>query len=138
MEQQARANGRHRVLYEPRKDPVVQQHALELGQHLAQVVLQGVAAVSPNQKDPDGHRVLVATELTRVILVEACRMVGAVTGWSLEQRLPAYGQVVGAASRATPPTPRAVQAQPRGARRAVRVPPGGRVPARVVVNRRGF
>ena len=141
MEQQARANGRHRVLYEPRKDPVVQQHALELGQHLAHVVLQGVDAVSPNQHDPDGHRVLVASELTRAVLTEACRMVGAVTGWSIEQRLPAYGDVLGAASRATPPTPRAVQAQPRSVRRAAsrtRIPPGGRVPTRVVVNRRGF
>ena len=141
MEQQARANGRHRVTYAPRKDPVVQQHALELGQHLAHVVLQGVGAVSPNQKDPDGHRLLVATELTRAVLTEAYRMVGAVTGWAVEQRLPSYGQVVGAATGTVAPSPRVVQAAPRTVRRASRrgtpVPPGGRVPSRVVVNRRG-
>lgn len=145
MEQQHRANGRHRAVYAPRQDPVVQQHALELGQHLARVVLQGVGAVSPNQKDPDGHRLLVATELTRAVLTEAYRMVGAVTGWAVEQRLPSRGQVVGAATGTVAPSPRVVQAgapgSPRGVRRASRrstpVPPGGRVPSRVVVNRRG-
>jgi hypothetical protein len=141
FEQQARPHGHHRVLYQPRRDPVVQQHALELGRHCAEVVLQGVAAVSPHQKDPDGHRLLVATELTREMLAEVYRMVGAVTGWALEQRLsasggPAYGQVAAAAGRTAPPPQRAVQAQPRGVRRAAARTP--RVPRQVVVNRRGF
>lgn len=140
MEQEHRANGRHRVLYEPRKDPVVQQHALELGRHCAGVVLQGVAAVSPNQRDPDGHRVLVASELTKAMLAEVYRMVGAVTGWAVEQQLAraggsAFGQVVGAAAGTVVRPPRAVQAQPRAVRRAAT---RQQVPRRVVVNRRGF
>jgi hypothetical protein len=131
MEQQARANGRHRVLYEPRRDPVVQQHALELGQHCAQIVLQGVEAVSPNQKDPDGHRALVASEFTRSLLTEVYRMVGAVTGLVVEQRLPSMGRVVGAAAQQPiVRRPRTVQARPRTQKVQ-------RVPARAVVNRRG-
>jgi hypothetical protein len=141
MEQQHRANGRHRVLYEPRKDPVVQQHALELGRHCAGVVLQGVAAVSPNQQDPDGHRVLVASELTKAMLAEVYRMVGAVTGWAVEQQLQAFGQVVGAAAGTVAPAQRVVQAQPRSVRRAsqaVRTAARQQVPRRIIVNRRGF
>ena len=131
MEQQARANGRHRVLYEPRRDPVVQQHALELGRHCADVILQGVAAVSPHQQDPDGHRALVASELTKALLTEVYRMVGAVTGLVVEQRLPAFGSVVDAAQRPVVRAPRVVVARPRGQKPQ-------RVPARAVFNRRGL
>jgi hypothetical protein len=143
FEQQSRPNGHARVLYQPRRDPVIQQHALELGSHCARVVLQGVDAVSPHQKDPDGHRLLVATELTQAMLAEVYRMVGAVTGWALEQRLsaaggPAYGQVAAAAGRTAPPPRRGVQAAPRGQRRTPVTRSQQRVPRQAVVNRRGF
>lgn len=137
METQYQANGRHRVLYEPRRDPVVQQHALELGAHCARVVLEGVAAVSPNQRDPDGHRLLVASELTKAMLAEVYRMVGAVAGWAIERQFAAGGHVAGAAQTVAPPPRRAVQAQPRAQRRAQPAQPR-RVPTRAVVNRRGF
>src|SRR5262245_16788103 len=127
FEQQARPNGHARLLYEPRKDPLVQRHALELGAHVARVVLAGVDAVSPKQRDPDGHRVLVAGELTQAMLKEVYRMVGAVAGWALEQQLPAYGHLGRAAGATAPPPQRIVyaasragQAQPRSAQRADR------------------
>ena len=140
MYQEVRPNGHARVLYEPRRNPVVQQHALELGQYCARIVLQGVEAVSPHQRDPDGHRVLVATELTKALLTEVYRMIGAVAGWSVEQRLPAYGEAIKAASQTAPPAPRTVQAAPRGPqpraqkRAAARAQ---RIPRQAVANRRG-
>ena len=148
FEQQSRPNGHARLLYEPRKDPLIQRHALELGSHCARVVLQGVDAVSPHQKDPDGHRLLVAAELTQAMLKEIYRMVGAVTGWALEQQLtrsgaPAFGHLGRAAVATAPPPRRVVQAQPRGVRRAAArtTPIPGRpqrIPRQAVVNRRGF
>lgn len=135
MYQEVRPNGHARVLYEPRRDPVVQRHALELGQYCARIVLQGVEAVSPHQRDPDGHRVLVASELTKALLTEVYRMIGAVAGWSVEQRLPAYGEALKAASQTAPPAPRTVQAQPRAQRRAAAR--AQRIPRQAVANRRG-
>ena len=142
MEQQYRANGRHRVLYEPRRDPRLQQLALAMGTHCGQLVLAGIDAVSPNQKDPDGHRRLVGMELTRTLLPEAFRMVAAVCGYTVEQRLPSlFPDLVVAASRTVAPPARTVEAAPRSTRRAPRqngpVAPGSRVPRRAVVNRRG-
>lgn len=141
FEQQVRPNGHARVLYEPRRDPVIQQHALELGKHVCRVVLQGVDAVSPHQRDPDGHRLLVASELTKQMLAEVYRMVGAVAGWALEQELAAYGHAAAAAQSTAPPPPRIVYAQPRSGssgkgqqRAAARAQ---RVPRQAVANRRG-
>jgi len=143
FEQQVRPNGHARVLYEPRRDPVIQQHALELGKHVCRVVLQGVDAVSPHQRDPDGHRLLVASELTKQMLAEVYRMVGAVAGWALEQQLaatfgkgaPGYGHAAAAAQSTAPPPPRIVYAQPKGQQRAAAR--AQRVPRNAVANRRG-
>jgi len=147
MEQQARANGRHRVLYQPRKDPVLQQLALAMGTHCGKVILAGVDAVSPHQRDPDGHRRLVALDLTRALLPEVYRMVGAVCGYTVEQAVPSLLlDLVGAAQRTVVYAPRPVDAtgataaartMRRSARATPPVAPGSRIPRRVVVNRRG-
>ena len=138
FEQEVRPNGHARVLYQPRRDPVIQQHALELGTHVCRVVLQGVDAVSPHQRDPDGHRLLVANELTKQMLAEVYRMVGAVAGWALEQQLVAYGRAAAAAQSTAPPPRRIVYAQPRGQQRAAaRAQRAGTIPRAAVANRRG-
>jgi hypothetical protein len=163
--QEPRANGRHRVLYQPRHDPVVQMHALELGRHSARLILHGIDAVSPHQRDPDGHRLLVAAQLTQAMLSEIYRMIGGVTGTLLDQQVPGFGAaILDAADRVvrapapmqdltTPPAQARRQArrtptsaQPRNVTvpgRPSGGPPGGvhpvrqQVPRRAVVNRRG-
>lgn len=154
MQTQYRANGRHRVLYQPRRDPRLQELALAMGTHCGKVVLAGIDAVSPNQKDPDGHRRLVAMELTRAVLPECFHMIAAVCGFYVEQKVPTLFFDLVAAARSTVNTPvRAVEAVPRSARRASQpaaapstapgsVRPAGRpvrqrIPRQAVVNRRG-
>ncbi len=157
-EQQYQANGHHRVLYQPRRDPVVQMHALELGRHSARLILHGLEAVSPNQRDPDGHRLLVAAQLTQAMLSEIYRMIGGVTGTLLDQQVPGFGAAVFRAAEqvvrgpepmqdATTPAAQArrqarktpTAAQPRPVRTPARPASAARqqVPRRAVVNRRG-
>lgn len=96
METQYRSSGRHRLAYRPREDPIVEGAVRALCRRLAEVVAQGVDAVSPLQSDPDGHRRRVTIDLTGALLTQVFRLVAGTLAQEVQRRVPSLGGLHGA------------------------------------------
>jgi len=88
VETQERSTGRHRIVYRAREDRRLQQLVGVLAEQLTRVVEQGVEAVSPNQRDPDGQRRRVAAELSGALLSEVFRLLAIALAARVQQRVP--------------------------------------------------
>jgi hypothetical protein len=133
------------VVYAPWRDPRVQQLTVDLGMHLAEVICAGADAVSPHQRDPDGHRRVVTTQIARHLLAQVYTMVGEVTAAAVTGRRGTLGSLGAAVQRASQasirqPTPQVVvrRTPPVSPPHTVPVSRTTRAPRSVVVNSRAY